>query len=150
MLFSLAIIQRIPRLIKYTVNLLLAARIKYSKTLVCLQASTALLPTLEGALRLGESLFCPKHLYCHPCCITIPLDSHWISHLAYNCKIHLDNFIQNHSWSPSWVCICNEHIKLGPASVNNTDSFRRNILMYMIKWLGSLPLSFLLCQMTLI
>lgn len=148
MLFSLAIIQRISGLIKYTVDLLLVARIKYSKTLVCLQASTALLPALEGAPRLVESHCGPKHLYCHPRHITIHLDSHWIWHLAYNCKIPLDNFIQNHSWTPSWVCISNEHIILGPASVNNTDSFRRNILTYMINWLGLLPPCFLLCQMT--
>lgn len=74
--FSLAIIQRISGLIKYTVDLLLAARIKYSKTLVCLQASTEVLPTLEAAPRLGESLCSPKHLYCHPHCVTIPSDSH--------------------------------------------------------------------------
>lgn len=148
MLFSLAVIQRISGLIKYTVDLLSVARKKYSKALVCLQASTALLPALEGAPRLGESLSGPKHLYCHPRRIAIPLDSHWIWHLAYNCKIPLDKFIQNHSWTPSWVCINNEHILLGPASVNNTDSFRRNILIYMINSLGSLPLSFLLCQMT--
>lgn len=132
MLFSLAIIQRISELIKYTVDLLLAARITYSKTLVCLQASTAPLPALEGAPGLGESLCGPKHLYCHPCCITIPLDSHWIWHLAYNYKIPLDNFIQNHSWTPSWVCIYNENNVLGPASVNNTASFRRSILIYMV------------------
>lgn len=131
--FSLAIIQRISGLIKYTVDLLLAVRIKYSKTLVCLQGSTEILPTLEGAPRLlGESLCGPKHLYCRPHCITIPLDSHWIWHLTYNCKIPLDNFIQNHSWTPSWACIYNERIILGPARVNNTDSFKRNILIYMI------------------
>ena len=145
MLFSLAIIQRISGLIKHTVDLLLAARIKYSKTLVCLQASTALLPTLERASTLGESLCGPKHLYCHPRGVTIPLDSHWTWHLAYNCKIPQDNFIPNHSWTPSWVCIYNEHILLRPASVNNTDSVRRNVLMYVINSPRSLPL-FLLCQ----
>lgn len=147
MLFSLAITQRISGLTKYTVYFFLASRIKYSKTLVCLQASTAPLPTLEGAPRLGESLCGPKHLYCHPHHFTLPLDSHWIWCLACNCKIPLDNLIQNHSWTP-WVCIFNEHNILGPASVNNTDYFRINILIYVINWLGSLPLSFLLCQMT--
>lgn len=111
----------------------------------CLQVSLiCTVANIQRASEIGDSLWPPKHLYCHPGHTTVLIDSHWIQHLVYKCKIS-PHFIQNQSLTPSFSFVFRMNILYLGLQVSimlNPLGECFNMYRCMINGIGNVPLSF--------